>query len=200
MVKALGETVPVLSRFSGGRLTWIDLLGQFSDDPDAQQQVDNIKKLIEIFNALDSLVQKANALSSSTTLINFGSYEFNPGHDLRQGDPHSLNPFDPSIGTFHPNFAATNDGTISPAVLGAVDPGVRSYLTTDLQDRGVHFPIFEDPSLALAFLFGKDATLITWQLPEFKIGAEVYDQYLGTYPVGPIPVSVYLGLYLGAGE
>ena len=197
VVKALGETVPVLSRFSGGRVTWIDLLGRFSDDPDAQQQVDNIKKLIEIFNALDSLVQKANALSSSTTLINFGYYEFNPGHDLRQGDPHSLNPFDPSIGTFHPSFAATNDGTISPAVLGAVEPGVRSYLTTDLQDRGVHFPIFEDPSLALAFLFGKDATLITWQLPEFKIGAEVYDQYLGTYPVGPIPVSVYLGLYLG---
>ena len=89
-------------------------------------QVANIKKLIAIFNALDAPVQKANALSSSTTLINFGYYEFNPGDDLRQGDPNTLNPFDPSIGTFHPSFATTNDGTISPAVLGAVDPAVRS--------------------------------------------------------------------------
>ena len=79
----------------------------------------------------------------------------------------------------------------------ATDPNLGALLGTDLQNHGVRFPIFEDPLSAIGLLFNKDVTFVTWNLPTFEATAHIDDFYLGTIPVGPVPVNVELGFHVG---
>ena len=79
------------------------------------------------------------------------------------------------------------------------DPAVGSFLGDELRNVGVRFPIFEDPRNVVPLLFGQDVTIVIWHLPEFKADFSSPDIYLGTIPVGPIPVNVYAGVDFGVG-
>ncbi len=202
VITALNQEVPVLSQLSqragSGRVTWIDAVAIYSDDPDVDQTVAAMHQIADLVQALSSLSSQAAALASSTANIVFGDYHFWPTLDLRIADPNQLDPR--TAGTFipRPGFDPTGDGTISPYVRSA-DSSVGSFLGDELQDDGVRFPIFEDPWNAVPLLFGQDVTLVTWDLPQFEASFRSEDVYLGTIPVGPVPVNVMAGLDFGVG-
>ena len=82
VVLALGKEVPVYSdiskRFGGDPKTWLDLISDYSDDPDVDQQVEDAKKVVAILKDLISLSNRAQSLANSAGIIQFGSYRFRP--------------------------------------------------------------------------------------------------------------------------
>ena len=192
----LGQEVPVYSDISqlvgSGPKTWLDAIATFSDDPNVQQSIDSIKKMIQILNDLDGLLQHAQALANDNVGINFGDYVLSG--DLRNSDPNSLDPN--SSGSIKPGTGftkSTSAGMISDSLLQQLngDSDAQNFLGNGLQnDDGIRFPIFEDPLNAIGMLFGKHMTLVTWDLPKFTVGANSPDELLGVIPVGPVPVSI----------
>jgi hypothetical protein len=190
---ALDQDVPVLSRIAGHRITWLDAIRLYDDEPDAQKNIDNAKEAISILRALSDLVAKADTLASSLGVVHFGDYHFNALPDLRLASAGPLNPL--TSGTLTGGFAKSVNDAISPDVRNA-DPTTGAYLGDDLYNDGVRFPIFEDPQSAVGLLFGQNVTLVTWDLPTF--GAAFTDEtYLGTVLVGPVPVNIELRIHFG---
>ncbi len=204
-IVALESEVPVLSQLSKkagkGKLTWIDAIARYSDDPDVQETVAAMHKVADLVRTLTSLSAKARALAQSATAgIVFGDYHFAATYDLRVPRPGGVNPADPATGTFipRPEFTPTSDGTISPYVKNQ-DASIGTFLGDELKDDGVRFPIFEDPKNVLPLLFGQDASIVVWHLPQFKAKFRSPDIFLGVIPVGPVPVTLNAGLDFSIG-
>ena len=198
VITALESEVPVLSQLSKkagkGKLTWIDAVARYSDDPGIQETVDAMHKVADIVKTLTSLTSQVRSLAQSATAsIIFGDYRFAPTYDLRVERPDGVDPT--TAGTFfpRPEFTPTNNGRISPYVKNS-DSAIGNFLDNDLYNDGVRFPIFEDPSTIVPLLFGKDVTIVTWHLPEFKARIKSPDIFLGIIPVGPVPVTLSAGM------
>ncbi len=43
-------------------------------------------------------------------------------------------------------------------------------------------------------MFGQDITFVTWDIPKFEAEAKSPELYIGTIPIGPIPVNLNVGL------
>ncbi len=96
-ITALDAEVPVLSALSKragkGRLTWIDAIAKFSNDPAVQETVDAMKKVVEVVKSLMSIASAAQAIANATSnLIAFGDYNFHPTFDLRLPHPNGSIP------------------------------------------------------------------------------------------------------------
>ncbi len=200
-ILALDQEVPMLSKLvskaGGGRVTWLDAIQAYSDDPDIDNVVAAMRKVVDLVKGLNALSSRVNTLSTSAQIV-FGDYIFSPVFDLRQLYPAGIDPF--TAGTFvpRPEFTPTNNGTISPYVRDS-DPAIGGFLGDELYDDGFRFPIFEDAINIIPLLFGRDITFVTWDLPPFKTRFKSPEIYIGTILVGPVPVSLNVGMLFQMG-
>ena len=172
-ILALDSDVPVLSDLSkkagAGRLSWIDAIAAYSDDPDVATVVAAMHKVTDIVKKLSALADQANSIANAATAgIVFGDYIFSPTFDLRIPTPNGIDPT--TAGSFvpRPGFLPTNNGTISSYVRNAdSDPAVGNFLADELASDGFRFPIFESAGNIVPFLFGKDISIVTWHMPDF---------------------------------
>jgi Ca2+-binding RTX toxin-like protein len=116
------------------------------------------------------------SIPSSTMHIDLGSFDLGSANVRSLGfDLSEVNPSDIiAAPTIDQQLAGTSEGSFISGF-------------SSIPGGGLAFPILTDPSQAFALLLGKNATLFTYDLPDFSFNAH-YDQSIPIF--GPLGVNI----------
>ncbi len=168
LTDVLSARLPVISDLARRHVSLLDIAGASAADT----------RFIRVVTQLIDLASRVGSLGTTSTVINFGSFNLGSGTDVRRL---------PNLNNITPNLV----GPAPAPWLDQVPEGAaRNFLQdlTNTEGRGLEFPLLQSPGSVFRLFLGQNVPLFTSQTPDLRVGFS-YSQYFPS----PLP---FLGVRL----
>lgn len=203
LLDILTSPIPVISDLAGQDISLLDIAAQFGYLN--QGLVDALTFITDLYDTVSGLdLNNGDLIVDIGDILGIGPIEF--GGDVADAvdlsDANTANTFQDQGEGFGSILAGLGDGGLSglgTTLLGSgsITGSVMSQAGTSggafggMSDNGLIFPFLEDPTQVIGLLFGRDMTLISFDLAPLEFGFE-YSQFFSIW--GPIGVTIGGGI------
>ena len=197
-----GLEVPLISQIyqilGQDPVTVLDMVAMFGDGAETAAEFVEVVSIIK--DVVDAAADADNGL-----MIHFGNFVFN---DVRAGasfDEETLSLSGGSLLTTDISISEQFDlgggltvsvggGPPAPGPAEDADSATVTAVVGKLNEIGVHFPLFENPSAFFGLLLGGEVDLVTYDGPKLGIGYQWTSPSIGTVaPPAPLFVNIFAG-------
>ncbi|WP_076462712.1 LEPR-XLL domain-containing protein [Marinobacterium stanieri] len=203
LLDILTSPIPVISDLAGQDISLLDIAAQFGYLN--QGLVDALTFITDLYDTVSGLdLNNGDLIVDIGDILGIGPIEF--GGDVAGAvdlsDANTANTFQDQGEGFGSILTSLGDGGLSglgTTLLGSgsISGSVMSQAGTSggafggMSNNGLIFPFLEDPTQLIGLLFGRDMTLISFDLAPLEFGFE-YSQFFSIW--GPIGVTIGGGI------
>ncbi|MGK7926361.1 MAG: cadherin-like domain-containing protein [Spirulina sp.] len=173
-----------------GKVTVLELIDELSDIQINKGFINTLSKIADLSDILNQISDNRESIK-----INLGSYWLS--HDFDVTDPtHNSKDATVEPNGFNPNLG----NEIDKIEKSRTQSKQRKFLEKWLTDENLDILILEKPSTLIDLVLGKDVTLLTYDVPEFKQYFEIDETFRVWGPVGGLiegSVDIHANLDFG---